>query len=43
LPTQTLPLRAIVDAWYAPSNYNHYNAIQTWRVTEKGGVENVYL
>jgi sulfane dehydrogenase subunit SoxC len=36
------PTRATWKTRYAPSNYNHYNAIQTWRVTEKGGVENVY-
>ena len=36
------PTRSAWKQRYAPSNYNHNNAIQAWRITEQGGVENVY-
>ena len=37
------PTRADWKAIYHPSNFLHYNAIQPWRITPEGAVENVYL
>lgn len=37
------PTRSAWKAKYAPSNFLHYNAIQPWRITAQGEVENVYL
>jgi sulfane dehydrogenase subunit SoxC len=37
------PTRTAWKAKYAPSNFLHYNAIQPWRITAQGEVENVYL
>ena len=36
------PTRAVWQQRYAPSNFNHNNAIQAWSVTAEGVVENVY-
>lgn len=36
------PTRTEWKKRYAPANVNHNNAIQAWRVTEGGAVENVY-
>jgi sulfane dehydrogenase subunit SoxC len=36
------PTRADWKKRYSPSNYNHYNAIQAWLITDKGAVQNVY-
>ncbi|HEY5868049.1 MAG TPA: sulfite dehydrogenase, partial [Candidatus Tectomicrobia bacterium] len=37
------PTRTAWKKRYAPTNYNHHNAIQAWRITEKGAVQNVYI
>ena len=36
------PTRTVWKQRYAPSNYNHNNAIQAWAVSAEGAVENVY-
>jgi sulfane dehydrogenase subunit SoxC len=36
------PTRTAWKARYDPSNFLHYNAIQAWRITPEGTVENVY-
>ena len=36
------PTRTAWKARYAPSNFLHYNAIQAWRITPEGAVENAY-
>jgi len=36
------PTRTEWKQRYAASNYNHNNAIQAWRIDEKGGVSNVH-
>ena len=36
------PTRADWKKRYSPSNYNHYNAIQAWLITDGGTVQNVY-
>ena len=36
------PTRTEWKQRYAPSNYNHNNAIQAWSVNAEGAVENVY-
>ena len=36
------PSRAAWKQRYAPSNYNHNNAIQAWQISADGKVENVY-
>jgi len=36
------PTRTAWKARYAPSNFLHYNAIQAWRITPEGSVENAY-
>ncbi len=36
------PTRTLWKTRYDPSNFLHYNAIQAWRVTPGGAVENVY-
>ena len=36
------PTRAAWKQRYAPSNYNHNNAIQAWQVSAAGTIENVY-
>jgi sulfane dehydrogenase subunit SoxC len=43
---ETGTLQPTHSAWkarYAPSNFMHNNAIQTWQITAEGGIENVYL
>ena len=37
------PTRSVWKARYAPSNFMHNNAIQTWQITADGSIENVYL
>ena len=39
---ETQPTRTVWKQRYAPSNYNHNNAIQAWSVSAEGGVGNVY-
>ena len=36
------PTRGRWKERYAPSNFMHNNAIQTWQITAEGGIENVY-
>jgi sulfane dehydrogenase subunit SoxC len=36
------PTRTAWKKRYAPSNYNHYNAIQAWRISSDGAVTNAH-
>lgn len=36
------PTRTEWSARYHPDHYGHFNAIQSWRITDKGEVHNVY-
>jgi sulfane dehydrogenase subunit SoxC len=36
------PTRAAWKPRYSPSNYNHNNAMQAWRITDAGAVQNVH-
>jgi sulfane dehydrogenase subunit SoxC len=39
---RTQPLRSEWKRRYAMHSFNHYNAVQAWRVQADGRVENVY-
>ncbi len=37
------PTRDMWKSKYASYSFNHYNAIQAWKVTSSGEVKNVYV